>query len=221
MLWLRLSTRLIQRYFLEHIYLLQLASAVTLKTDAMSQDWAKLYEELDRIKNSALFSAPFGALPIVRKEKISALHVTGFDKFTGDELSTESIFKRAYPDAAEALSYNLNIEKQAFIHIDGNSMRITLAKIVSSRPDYPSESKIQRRISECIQRKINEALSAAEKHLQDRMTHDGVPLSGNYLRISGGDDVNVFCHADYALDFVEAFVREISRTPSGMTKETA
>lgn len=207
-------TRLIQRYFLEHTYSLQLASAVTLKTDVMSEDWDHLYEELDRIKNSAPFSAPFGALPIVRKEKISALPVTGFDKFTGDELSTESIIRHSHLDTAVDPSDDMNIEKQAFIHIDGNSMGLIIAKIVSSRPDYLSEIKIKRRVAEYIQRKIDDALSVTEKYLQDRMTHDELSFQKNYRRLHvGGDDVNIFCYADYAMDFVEIFVREISRTP--------
>ena len=206
-------TRILKRYFLEHTYSLQFASAVTEKTDDMNNDWNSLYEELDRIKNSAPFSEVLGSLPIVMKEEISALPVTGFDKLTGEALSTETLLKRASADSVSAHGNNMNIEKQAFIHMDGNNMGITIAKILSSKHDYISEIMLRRRISESIHNKITEALAKAEEFLQDRMTHDGISFQENYCGLFGGDDVNVTCHADYAMDFVECFVREISRTP--------
>ena len=207
-------TRLIKRYFLEHTYSLQVASAVTEKTENMRDDWDKLYEELDRIKNSAPHSAPFGAVPIARKENNSALPVAALDKLTGEALSTESLLRRDIIENRADISCNVNIKKQAFIHVDGNSMGLTIAKILSSRPDYLSEISIKRSIGEHIQRKITQALSKTEKYLQDKMSHNWLNFSENFCVLhAGGDDVNVVCHADYALDFVESFVQEISRTP--------
>ncbi|MBQ7577937.1 MAG: hypothetical protein IJT21_06710 [Synergistaceae bacterium] len=204
------ATRIINRYFIENTYSLQMASACTEKSEKMNDDWDNLYKELDRIKNSSPFSIPFAALPIVRKEKILALPVAGFDKVTGDAISRKSLFQRAPADHRN----NINIEKQAFIHIDGNSMGLTIAQILSSKDNYLSEIMTKRRISENIARKITEALYVTEKYLQDKMSHDGRNFIDNYCRLHvGGDDVNIICHADYAMDLVEIFVREISRTP--------
>ena len=208
------ATRIIKRYFLENTYSLQIASAAVEKTDKMSHDFDKLNDELDRVKNSSPYSIPFGALPIARKEKISALPVTGFDEITGEEISRKSLFRRDYSKSKSDSRNNINIEKQAFIYIDGNSMEITIAKFLSLSHDYISQIKIIRHMNEHIQHKIMGALSNTEKFLDNKMSHNGQNFIENYCRLNiGGDDVNVICHADYAMDFVEIFVNEISRSP--------
>ncbi len=207
-------TRIINRYIIENTYSLQVASAFTEKTEKMNNDWDHLYEELDRVKNSSPFSAPFGALPIVRKEKILAFPAAGFDKITGEAISRKSLFRRAPIENKSDSSNNLNIDKQAFIHIDGNNMGLTIAQILSSKDNYLSEIMAKRRISENIAQKISSALSITKKYLQDKMRHDGRNFIENYYELHvGGDDINLICHADYAMDLVEIFVKEISRSP--------
>ena len=87
--------RKISRYYLDHAYSLNLAAAVTEKTDNLQKDTSALYEQLEKVKAAGEISDPLGALPIVRREHNTGDPAVGLDEETGEFYSTVSEMKRA------------------------------------------------------------------------------------------------------------------------------
>ena len=211
------------RYILEHTYSLQVAVAAVAKTENMDNDINQLYLKLDRIKNTEAFSHPLGTLPIIKKEKTSGAPVIGTDKDTGEEISMQTFFRREkvrtdkhlqnkVRTLGELSKYN---DKLAYIHMDGNSMGLTIGRIMGSISDYKEGIIARRRLNMNIMNQYVQTLADSKDWLLTRMSDDGIPAeeSDRYFQElhTGGDDINLAMNARYSFMFVEHFIKEVSK----------
>lgn len=216
--------RAFSKYILEKTYSLQIAITAVEMTDNISNDMNRLYVELDKAKNADPILRPMGALPIVKKEVMTGNAIVALDEFTGEELSGETIPKRnitrvgdkTLGDADSYDEMRRCNERLAYIHIDGNSMGLTIGNIVNNQNDYEAGIKVRRHLSYNIDFYYFHVLFDVENWLFEQMKRDGIPeerIRYYYQRIHlGGDDVNVVMAYQYAFDFVEKFVRDVSKT---------
>lgn len=215
-------SREFSRYILENTYSLQVAIAAVEMTDSIYDDINRLYPELDIVKNTDSVAHPMGTLPIVKREAMTGNAVAYIDADTGEELSMETYIKRKEAGLSPSIferaecfdtmkKYN---ERLAYIHMDGNSMGLTIGKIMSTRKSYEEGIRARRYLNRNIVENYIHALYEVEKWLFERMTKDGIPeeqLHYYYQRIhAGGDDVNLVMSYRYALDFVEKFLDTVS-----------
>lgn len=214
--------RVFSKYVLENTYSLQVAIAAVKMTESIYDDINRLYLQLDIVKNTEPIAHPLGTLPIVRREAMTGNAVVYIDESTGEGLSKETYIKRKEaglnPNAFERAECFEKMrkcnEKLAYIHMDGNSMGLTIGKIMNTRRSYEEGVRSRRYLNRNIAENYVNALHEAEEWLFERMKKDGVPeeqLQYYYQRIHvGGDDVNLVMAFRYALDFAEKFLKIVS-----------
>ena len=130
--------RRMSRYYLEYGYSLNLAAAVTEKTDDFGHDIFELYRKLNAVKASCEISDPAGPLSVVAREARTGEPAIGRDG-TGAYYSTASALRRK----EAALRRNVvdlqhfrtsrgydGREYLAVLHSDGNSVGITIGRMM-------------------------------------------------------------------------------------------
>ena len=217
------ASRAFSRYLLKNTHTLEVAICAVEKTDNIHNDFNNLYLELDKVKSSDQSAQPLGAFPIVKKEEITGNAISMFDSETGEEISTETYLKRrkikssdtdldSFDFCEDLKAYNKNI---AYIHIDGNSMGLTIAKIMGKLKDYEKGVLARRLLNINFQDNYVKVLTETEEWFYDVLKSEGVPADYYryfYRRIHiGGDDINLVIASKYALKFTEHFINEVSK----------
>lgn len=207
------------RYLIDNTYSLEVAIACVERTNCYCKDFNRLYLELDRVKASAPSSQTLGTLPIVECELSTGYPIIGIDKDSGEKISMETLLKRERVRRETKLTtryYNINkIAKNnqtlAYIHMDGNSMGITIGKIVNEIEDYEEGIKARSQIDANINENYMGALDETESWMKGVMLKDGIcedEILEHMQRIHvGGDDINMVFDAKYVFGFVEHFLK--------------
>lgn len=211
--------RRISRYFLDHSYSLTLAAGVVEKTDDIVADTSRLYDELDKIKFSMKPREPLCSLPIVETEQDTGYPVIGRDRETGELISEESMLKSMRYRASgrkESLMRVLSGSGMiAMVHADGNNMGNALKTVMQTATDYESGIKIRRYVNKNINDSIVESISQTEAWFLQKLRNRGIgeeEIKRSYYRFEiGGDDVNFIILPQYALSFVEYFIKECAK----------
>lgn len=215
----RQVNRLVSRYVLDHGYSLEIAMCAVEKTDDISFDTNKLYEELDKIKFSLPSSQPLCALPIVQTEAATGYPAVERDRDTGEYLSQETLLKRQAAKTISSPCGPIGGSKHpspksrrgllAFVQMDGNRMGASIQKILGQVCDYEEGIHKRHRVDKNIHDNYSAAVAETEEWLRGKL---GCAYAEGYQRISvGGDDINIACAPQYALSFVEHFIRNISQ----------
>lgn len=211
------------RYLIDNTYSLEVAIASVLKSDIYTNDSRALYDELDRVKASAPSSQALGTLPIVETEPNTGYPVIGLDEMTKEMVSLETIAKRegvyhdteTYDDFKRIKSIITHNQTLAYIHMDGNSMGVTIGKILNDINDYEEGIKVRSMIDHNIGSQYRGTLTEVEKWFENKLIEDGIKeddVKNHYSRIHvGGDDINMMFDAKYVFCFVEHFMNEISK----------
>ncbi len=207
--------RKISRYYLDHAYSLNLAAAVTEKTDNLQKDTSALYEQLEKVKAAGEISDPLGALPIVRREHNTGDPAVGLDEETGEFYSTVSEMKRA-----EARRRPLLIQMKdmkpfrtsggkdylAVIHADGNNFGITIGRLLAETGTYEDSIRLRRRLSrdltKTMQEAVQKSISQLETAFRAERGDDADFIHAFQLSHQAGDDINCICSADLAIPFI-------------------
>ena len=208
-------TKIMSRLTLEKTYSLQLASAITRKTDNYHDDYTNLMGELTRIKDEMAASGPMDAIPIIKVEK-----KTGFPELAGGESRETELKRRAADKVREEMKlsekvFDNYVESKgrssmlAVVHIDGNNMGLRIREMIGGIEDYSEAVNVMRGISFAINRSYEHVMS-------DMRTKFNRDRNGNkVLRfmkvIQAGDDITYVCNAKIALATVEYFLTNISK----------
>lgn len=201
------------RYTLDHTYSLQLAVALTDKTENYKEDYRRLNEEMVAVKDRMIVSGPLNALPVVKAEK-----ETGYP-LTPEGISTESRIKRERADEVrKQLDYKEKIFDHyvtkkgedsllAVVHIDGNNMGQRIRSLIENRESYAEAVSEMRAISYAIDHSYKQVFDEMRRKYnpQDK---DREPRLMKIL--TAGDDITYVCNADIALSTVEFFSKWIS-----------
>ena len=214
--------RKISRYYLDHGYSLNLATAAVEKTDDLGHDIFELYRKLNNHKASAEVSNPLGALPVVMRENRTGEPVIGVDEARGDYISRSSMIRRreaAHRGAVIRLGDLDGVRGKdgelyrAVIHVDGNNVGIMLGRIMQQTRDYETGIRTRRRINNNLRdqyaRILRETVDQLRKKHGDpgRAGHD---FAHEFQLIhASGDDVNIMCNAALAFPFVSLFFENL------------
>ncbi len=214
--------RKVSRYYLDHSYSLNLASAVTEKTDNLGEDVFRLYRNLYANKASCEISDPFGALPVTVRENNSGENAIGRDPKNGGYYSVSSAIRRQ-----EALRRDCIVEMKdmnasvggdgkkylAVIHADGNNLGISIGRILQNTRGYEegirARRKINRNITTVIRKTLDRTLSHLREAYADRWTDERDFQHSFYIVLQGGDDINCICSADLAMPFLKLFFQNL------------
>lgn len=221
--------RLMSKYVLENTYSLQLAIAITPKTDNYANDYKNLFDNMVEVKANMSVSNPLGTLPIMDIEIKTGLPMSGSvpNGLEGcDTASRETYLKKLeekkdparYTKAKEFDSY---IESKgddsiiAVIHMDGNNMGLRIRSLISDESDYTKAVNLMRKISYKITNSYKHVYEEMERTFNQNNTN-------NVLKILvAGDDITYVCKGKYAISTVEYLAREISKeTMSGKSAES-
>ena len=201
--------RKLSRYVLEHSYGLQVDIGMIEKTDSFREDISHLYWEAERMRSHAFSARPLGVLPVAMAEEGTGNPLSVKDPETGELLSSETMHKRGR--IPENLYTPGEEKKIAYIHIDGNDMSLTVNNVMNSTEDYREGIILRRKITARITNTWMRALGQIGESLKVRY---GEEVYRHYQLLNvGGDDINLRCSEEIALDVAEAFVREIGREP--------
>ena len=203
------------RYYLEHGYSLNLAAAITEKTNNLQNDTSALYEQLDRVKASGEIADPSGALPVAIREKETGAPAVARDSETGEYLSTAALLMRAEAKKRPVLISMQDMKPMktangkdylAVIHADGNNVGITIAKLLAEAKSYEESIRLRRRISRDLNLTFNQAVGRSIEQLKAAyLTRHGEHADFDHafqLSHQAGDDINCICSADLAIPFL-------------------
>lgn len=212
--------RKVSRYYIDHGYSLNLATAVTEKTDNLGNDSFNLYKNLNQIKSSAEISNPLGPLPIVMRELHTGEPVVAFDEKSGDYISRSSLIKRKVamerpkitnPEDIITATASDGVRYRALIHSDGNNLGITMGKILQNTSDYEYGIRVRRLISRNIESNFTRILDSTMRELKDSFLERGGRESDfEYvfqIIHQAGDDLNCICRPDFAFKFISVFYK--------------
>lgn len=217
--------RKVSRYYLEHAYSLNLAAAIVEKTGEYSRDIFNLYRALDVSKASSDIQEPMGTLPVVRRERKTGLPVAGYDRYTGEPVSRESMIRRR--EAARGRTVVLlerirttrafdGHDYRAVIHADGNNLGITISRITQRMNDYESAVRFRRRMNREIEenfRRITEKTAEELEEYWHRSFGREEDFSPEFQIVHrAGDDINIICNANLAFPFLQFFYRNLRET---------
>ena len=214
--------RVFSEYILRRTYSLNVAIAAVEMTDCISDDFNRLYIELEKIKYTEPVSYPFGALPIVKTD-LTGNPVVGIDSVTGEEISEETKLKRetnrSMSNPFRRSEFNDELSRYnnhlAYVHIDGNNIGLTIGNIMRNRKTYKEGVRARHIVNRNILQNYIHVLNTTEAWLFDIMRHNGIAekdLPNYYRRIHiGGDDINIVMAEVYAFAFAEKFVHDVSK----------
>lgn len=222
----RLCQKIIRKvsgWYLRNGYSLNLAVAVTEKTDDPAADMFRLYLRLNENKGSAENLSPAPPLPVVVKEDRTGEPCIGIDEDTGEYYSSTSLIRRREAAKRDSIvdmndlrttrAFN-GREYIAFIHTDGNNLGITVSRILFNQKDYIGSIRARRTITKKISELYEKITRRTIADLREYFDKDGVPDKGSfeenfYLVHQGGDDVNCICNASLAIQFLKFFYKNL------------
>lgn len=210
--------RFLAKYVLERTYSLNLAVAVVKKTKAYDYDYAKINEEMRRIKALMPSTQPTGALPFMEADSITGYPLTKFEGKTGTYYCTEAYLKRrSFPrNENEKIFDNMVTEKGdnsilAVCHIDGNSMGIRIKNEMQNVTTYEEAIPKMRSLSQEISTVFGNTFISMTKYM-DKLTPKVKENAKNRLYrkiVVAGDDITFVCNAKLAIPAVRYFLEHI------------
>ncbi len=224
--------RKVSRYYLDNAYSLNIAAAVTEKTDDFGNDIFRLYRKLNEVKASCDISEPLGTLAVVMKERNTGEPVIGIAEGSGDTYSVSSSIRRKEAQRRDAVVDMKQIsvsgtsegrEYVAVIHADGNNLGITIGRILQQTPDYELGIRRRRQINRSIEENFARTMAGAMQQLEayyHAHCKNGSDLAHSFSIIHrGGDDINCICDAALALPFIEYLYSYLSGSVLWRSKE--
>ena len=167
--------RKVSRYYLDNAYSLNIAAAVTEKTDDFGNDIFRLYRKLNEVKASCDISEPLGTLAVVMKERNTGEPVIGIAEGSGDTYSVSSSIRRKEAQRRDAvvdmkqISVSVTSEGREYvaaIHADGNNLGITIGRILQQTPDYELGIRRRRQINRSIEENFARTMAGAMQQLE-------------------------------------------------------
>ncbi len=225
-------SRVMARYTIDNTYSLQLAVAITDKTDSYKDDYRRLNEEMIRTKDRMVVSKPLDALPIMAVENKTGLPITSVEKYkdTTIKLSTESDLKRRAgknkrnfdgTGEAERILDSYTTRKGsdsmiAVVHIDGNNMGSRIRGLVEGIDDYKEAISLMRTISYNINNTYKTVFNSMADHYNNSIKDNSLLGKKDNKNcfvmkiLTAGDDITYVCNAKIAISTVEYFVKHIT-----------
>lgn len=205
-------SRKMARYTMDHTYSLQLAVAISEKSDNYKDDYERLNKRMFEVKDCMVVSKPLDALPVVKIDR-----ETGYPLIPGGT-STESGMKIREAEKVRDKNYKKRIfdnyvnqkgedSMLAVVHIDGNNMGLRIRRLIENRTTYADAIPEMRRISFAIDRSYKQVFL----EMQNKFNPADDYADPRVMKIlTAGDDITYVCNADIALSTVEFFCRKIS-----------
>lgn len=227
--------RKMSRYYLDHGYTLQIASACVEKTDNIEEDIGALYRALAISKNNYPGAHPLEALPVARIEKKTGEPVAFVDPVTGEEFSRTSLIRRREYERMKKAYSTKGVhtvkgwdgrEYYAVAHIDGNNMGLKIAGILNQAKSYADNIRIRNRIERNLTEGINGVVERAKDELQNAFGFSAEEMENEFRIVHmGGDDLNIIASPSAIFCFVERYMANLRKillwdkggTPVGMS----
>lgn len=214
--------RKVSRYYLEHGYNLDMASAAVEYTGNFADDSFRLFNKLNAIKSSSETLEPMGALPIVEREAATGEPVVGYDEKSGEPISESTRIKRQEAQKRnDMLAFSdINTTRigdgkayRAVIHADGNNMGITISKALQAASCYEEAIRLERLFSRSISESIATVMDRTMAELE-ALYRTTTGSAGGFEREfmivhRAGDDINCVCNIRWAFPFVELFYKNL------------
>lgn len=226
--------RLFSSFLLKTTYSLEIAIAAVEKTNNMERDNNKLYLELDRSKNNGVIPFPLSSIAVCDVEGTTGYpttyrghnyianhstvsHIKRIQTIEGTYNHDE--FKNTFSSSDNRLvNFELvrdNSPTIGYVHMDGNSMGMTIARIKRGVTDYEEGVILSRKIQLNIQAPMKKVLADVQVWLKKVLiaNHEKNPNIEAHLAFThiGGDDINFFCDYHYALSIVEYISNALSK----------
>ena len=211
--------RYLGKYVLDKTYSLNVAIAVIEKTDSYTKDYAKINDQMRKIKARMPVSKPVGAFSFTATDSITGLPIVGCDLKSVEKkyYCRESLLKRDAVDEknVEKIFDNMVTQKGdnstlALIHIDGNSLGKRIMNLMRDVKDYKSAIQKMRRLSSGIDKTFKDTFKDMTSWMdsqQDRFKTDTM----KYRKIVvAGDDITFVCNARLAIPAVKYFLEKLN-----------
>lgn len=207
------------KYVLEKTYSLNVAIAVIEKTDSYTKDYAKINDQMRKIKARMPVSKPVGAFSFTATDSITGLPIVGRDLKSVEKkyYCRESLLKRDAVDEknVEKIFDNMVTQKGdnstlALIHLDGNSLGKRIMNLMRDVKDYKTAIQKMRRLSSGIDKTFKDTFDEMTSWMdsqQDKFKTDTM----KYRKIVvAGDDITFVCNARLAIPAVKYFLEKLN-----------
>ena len=194
-------------------------SQAVVKMEGNHEDFAKAVDELEKRlrtqRNKPMPSVTTGLMGIKRSNNSGypLVEIKGDEMFDAAKVAKRGYYDyhvlcdKAFGEYVKAGSFPFNIEDItlkndwiAIIHADGNGLGQIVQKVGKQEKDFKEFST---KLNEATKRAAQEAW--AEVEAKDVGHYNRIPLRPVVL---GGDDLTVICRADFAIEYVTAFMRQ-------------
>ena len=212
------------KYVMDNTYSLHLATAFVKKTDNYAEDYNKLFEEMNKVKENMNMSAPFGALPIMKTELKTGYPASA--EYGGELVSAETKMKKEAGEKAQDKAaiehdnrvFDYLVEEKgvnstlAVVHIDGNNMGMRIRDLIQDAETYEKAVPRMRAITFAIRQAFIGAFSEMnEKYNALAKESEGEKNKYFIRKIPvAGDELTYVCTGKIALDTIEFFARKVT-----------
>ena len=211
-------------FFVENNYRLNICCAFVERTSDYVNDNKRLYEALDKSKQNMPQSDVFLSFDFTQVEKFTGLPASLYDETYKEHISVETKKLRQlsknqyYTQRIEMLDalYNNN-NSLAFVHIDGNSMGMSIAKLLNKQDSYESflslKFQTQSFFEDSFKNIVQNCVIWLAKTLNLQKKYYSNTWIENVLFVChcGGDDINFIIDPKYAFLFSEKVILELSK----------
>lgn len=212
--------RKVSRYFLEKTYILEIATCAVEKTDDFLYDFDQLFRELEKVKACFPSMHPLPPPAIVQKEPNTGEPI--FSIVDGKSASKSSLVRLNAAQEDDSVSDMRQIHATkgpngksyvAVLHLDGNNMGMTIAKIIPKAKNYEECIRLRRTINRNIEEGFKTTLDNTiakikNKFIPGNLTGEDFSHELAILH-RGGDDTNIVCNPRLAIPFVEEFAKQL------------
>lgn len=212
------------KYVMDNTYSLHLATAFVKKTDNYAEDYNKLFEEMNKVKENMNMSAPFGALPIMKTELKTGYPASA--EYGGELVSAETKMKKEAGEKAQDKAaiehdnrvFDYLVEEKgvnstlAVVHIDGNNMGMRIRDLIQDAETYEKAVPRMRAITFAIRQAFIGAFSEMNEKYNALAKESEGEKNKYFIRkiLVAGDELTYVCTGKIALDTIEFFARKVT-----------
>lgn len=196
-------------------------------------DYERLYQKHRLRESTALYTLPYGSLPIVQTEPTSSLPLTYmYDNAPKDSSASEKKYvkystetnaklKKYWKEASkpgyemgEAVLDNIVAETKgedsmlAIFYIDGNAMGAKVQACLDGKNNYDDCVNLLREFSKKIQKTFIDDRKADMLKIDDTKSSDKKNYKSRIL-IGAGDEMTIICKADESYETIKEYLSKI------------
>ncbi len=198
-----------------------------------SGDYERLYQKHRLRESTALYTLPYGSLPIVQTEPVSSLPLTYMydnapadssaskKKYVKYSTETNAKLKKYWEEASkpgcemgETVLDNIVAETKgedsmlAIFYIDGNAMGAKVQACLNGKKNYDNCVNLLREFSKKIQKTFIDDRKADMLKIDETKSSDKKNYKSRIL-IGAGDEMTIICRADESYETIKEYLSKI------------